>query len=256
MARVSKKLSERVKEKLVREDDCIIWTGAMAGGSPVIAKMKDGQWRNMNIRAMQGVKRYPDTTLRTQFKTTCGNPRCIKPEHIVIGRQTINERRCRSGTRKANAAVNIAVFDAVVRQSLDQASSEVNLAHSSLVNIIRHNTAMYPYFYTLLDEICDVNGVKNSDQSRVALAEQYNISIFAVEFLQKHTYEPIKDVDAFKRLLVECEVHNDHLVWVGDEVENPQELLGKAAFGAAFNNKKKCTCGYKGCVNPYHYEDI
>lgn len=256
MARETKKLSERIQEKLTRDGDCIIWKGAMAGGSPVIAKLKDGKWRNMNIRAMQGVKRYPDTTLKTRFKTSCGNPRCVTPAHIILGSQSFVTRRCRSGTKKANTENNIAIFKAMVQGGVEEAVTAANLSHGTTTQILYDNMAMYPYFYTLLNEVCDVEAIKSSDKSHALLAETYNISLFAVEFLRKYNFSPIYDLDMFERLLMNCEVHKEHLIWVGEEVDDVVGMLYKAAFGAAIPNGAKKVCDYDHCVNPYHYEVI
>lgn len=86
MARVQRSLSDRIKGKVTQEGECLIWNGAMAGNSPVISRrLPSGGYTNLNIRNVRGMKLFPDTTVNTRFTTTCGNPRCIAKEHIILG---------------------------------------------------------------------------------------------------------------------------------------------------------------------------
>lgn len=249
MARVQQSLSERVKAKVVREGECLIWKGAMSGNSPVIGKrLSGGNYTNLNIRTARGMKLFPDTTANTRFTTTCGNPRCIAKEHIILGTaKKQGERRVRRGDTKSNMEANKKLFSLVVHTEASYLDVEINVSCSTILKMLKMNTCMYPYFLMKLEEHCDLDEVRDSDQSDSWIKQKFKLSTFALNFIRtckdkgyEKAYKRGDSIDTemeYIELLDNCEVHNDHLV---------------LKDGVDITPQYKCTCGYEGCVNPLH----
>lgn len=252
MARVQQSISERVKAKVVREGECLIWKGAMSGNSPVIGKrLSSGNYTNLNIRTARGMKLFSDTTANTRFTTTCGNPRCIAKEHIILGTaKKQGERRVRRGDTKSNMEANKKLFSLVVHTEASYLDVEINVSCSTVLKMLKMNTCMYPYFLMKLEEHCDLDEVRDSDQSDSWIKQQFKLSTFALNFIR--TCKDKGYEKAYNRgdthdegmeyidFLNNCEVHNDHLV---------------LKDGVDITPPYKCSCGYEGCVNPMHRGD-
>lgn len=268
MERKRKKLSERIKEKLVQEGDCLIWTGAMVGRSPVIGvRQDDGSYRNLNIRAFRGSKMYEGTTLTTLFKTTCGNPRCVAKDHIIKGNVREGRSFFRPNAKKNSMAVNKQIFDMALTVPAEDMVDEVGLATTAIRKILADNTAMYPYFTIRLAQHCDIDAVKAFEGSQNAARALFNISQFAYRFIKDGRMQTVRDEDVYVELLDDCEVRGEHLVWVGDtNGDTPVSgALGRRRdafklFVASVHGAPKshlidgCSCGFEGCVNPFHVE--
>lgn len=249
MARVQRSLSDRIKDKVTRESECLIWNGAMAGNSPVIGKrLPSGGYTNLNIRTVRGMKLLPDTTVNTRFTTTCGNPRCIAKEHIILGTAKKQaQRRVRRGDTKSNMEANKKLFSLIVHTEATYLISELNVSHSTVLKMLKLNTSMYPYLLIKLKEHCNLDEVRDSDQSDTVIKLQFKLSTFALNFIRKcneydleKAYKRDDSIDAemeYIEFLDNCEVHNDHLV---------------LKDGVDITPPYKCTCGYEGCVNPLH----
>lgn len=249
MARVQRSLSDRIKSKVTHEGECLIWNGAMAGNSPVIGKrLSSGKYTNLNIRTARGMKLFSGTTANTRFTTTCGNPRCIAKEHIILGTaKKQSERRVRRGDTKSNMEANKKLFSLIVHTEATYLVSELNVSHSTILKMLKLNTSMYPYLLIKLKEHCDLDEVRYSDQSDTVIKLQFKLSTFALNFIRKCNEDELEK--AYKRgdtydaemeyidFLDNCEVHNDHLV---------------LKDGVDITSPYKCTCGYEGCVNPLH----
>lgn len=252
MARVQRSLTDRIKDKVTPEGECLIWNGAMAGNSPIISRrLPSGGYTNLNIRNVRGMKLFPGTTVNTRFTTTCGNPRCIAKEHIILGTaKKQGERRVRRGDTKSNMEANKKLFSLIVHTEATYLVSELNVSHSTILKMLKLNTSMYPYLLIKLKEHCDLEEVRDSDQSDTVIKLQYKLSTFALNFIRKckedeleKAYKRGDSVDAemeYIEFLDNCEVHNDHLVFKdGVDITPPY----------------KCSCGYEGCVNPMHRGD-
>lgn len=249
MARVQQSLSERIKGKVTHEGECLIWNGAMAGNSPVIGKrLPSGGYINLNIRTVRGMKLFPDTTVNTRFTTTCGNPRCIAKEHIILGTaKKQGERRVRRGDTKSNMEANKKLFSLIVHTESTLLGVHINVSNSTVLKMLKKNTSMYPYFLLKLKEHCDLDEVRDSDQSDTVIKLQFKLSTFALNFIRRCNEDELEK--AYKRgdsidaemeyidFLDNCEVHNDHLV---------------LKDGVDITPPYKCSCGYEGCVNPLH----
>lgn len=252
MARVQRSLSERIKGKVTHEGECLIWNGAMAGNSPVIGKrLPSGGYTNLNIRNVRGMKLFPDTTVNTRFTTTCGNPRCIAKEHIILGTAKKQaQRRVRRGDTKSNMEANKKLFSLIVHTEATYLVSDLNVSHSTILKMLKLNTSMYPYFLIKLKEHCDLVEVRDSDQSDTVIKLQFKLSTFALNFIRKcdedeleKAYKRDDSIDAemeYIEFLDNCEVHNDHLI---------------LKDGVDITPQYKCTCGYERCVNPLHRGD-
>lgn len=261
-----KTLSERVKEGLTVEGDCLVWKGAMSGNTPVISKRRvDGTYRNVSVRFLLARKKFENITERTRLKTSCGNPRCVKREHIELGTMVNKERRVRSGSPKANMKMNKEVFTLAISMTADVMAEKVNYSATTIRNVLKMNTAMYSFFNLQLRRLRDVDAIRNDDRSDGAIMNEYRISPFALAFIKENKEYNIADEELYLKLLDECEVHNDHLVWVGEfQGKTPitrafntgrkaTNLLISAVFGGNYQEVDlKCSCGYEGCINPYH----
>ena len=262
-----KTLSERVKEGLTVEGDCLVWKGAMSGNTPVISKRRDdGTYRNVSVRFLLARKKFENITERTRLKTSCGNPRCVKREHIELGTMVNKERRVRSGSPKVNMKMNKEVFTLAISMTADVMAEKVNYSAAAIRNVLKMNTAMYPYFNLQLGQLRDVDAIRNDDRSDSVIMDEHRISPFALAFIKENKEYRIADEELYLKLLDECEVHNDHLIWNG-------EFQGKTPITRAFKHGRKvdglflsavrggnfqeieltCSCGYDGCVNPYHF---
>ncbi len=262
-----KKLSERVKAKLVQEGDCLIWKGAMVGQSPVIGvRQEDGSYRNLNIRAFRGTKIYEGTTLTTIFKTSCGNPRCVAKEHIILGSPLAGRTFFRAGAKKNLMDVNKKIFDLAVTMAAEDMADEVGLAPTAIRKILAENTAMYPYFTIRLAAHCNLEDVKAFTGTQNAAREYFNISQFAWRFVKGNKMQTVRDEEMYIKLLDECEVRGPHLVWVGDTAggtpvsgalgskrRDAFKLLVAAVHGGSKSHLfEGCSCGFEGCINPFH----
>lgn len=265
--RQCKTLADRVRENVEKVGDCLIWKGAMAGNCPVVARrLADGTYRNSNVRYLFARGKFEGITERTRLKTSCGNPRCVSRNHIELGTITTKERRARSGSPKANMQRNKEVFTLAIKMSSEAMSVKVNAAGSSIRKMLLQNTAMYPYFAYQLRQLRDVEAIRNDDRPDNILMKEYDISQFALDFIKAGNDYPLKDEDLYLKLLDDCEVHNDHLIWVGEfsgtspitrafkRGRKADGLFISALYGGNHQEKElKCSCGYDGCVNPYHY---
>lgn len=252
MARVQQSLSDRIRANSTQEGECLIWNGAMSGNSPVVCKrLPNGTYTNLNIRTVRGMKLFPGTTVNTRFTTTCGNPRCFAKEHIILGTaKKQSERRVRRGDTKSNMEANKKLFSLIVHTEATYLVSNLNVSYSTVLKMLNKNTSMYPYFLIKLKEHCNLDEVRDSDQSDIAIKFKFKLSTFALNFIRKCNEDELEK--AYKRgdtydadmeyieFLDNCEVHNDHLV---------------LKDGVDITPPYKCSCGYEGCVNPMHRGD-
>lgn len=251
-------------------DGCLIWKGAMSGNTPVVTKrIADGTYRNVSVRFLFARKKFDDINERTRLKTSCGNPRCVHREHIELGTMVKKERRNRKGSPKSDIKLNKEVFTLAISMTADVMAEKVNYSAAAIRNVLRMNTAMYPFFDCQLRKLRDVEEIRNDDRSDSVIMDEYRLSPFALAFIKENKEYHIADEELYLKLLDECEVHNDHLVWGG-------EFQGKTPITRAFNTGRKatnlfisavfggnyqdvdlkCSCGYEGCINPYHIGEI
>jgi hypothetical protein len=81
-------LAKALRKHTVEEGDCLIWTGWLSYGSP---KVVHAHWRELGLRT-KGVSVRRELTeaikgrpmrKRMFAMTTCGDERCVNPEHLV-----------------------------------------------------------------------------------------------------------------------------------------------------------------------------
>ena len=145
---------------------------------------------------------------------------------------------------------NKKLFSLIVHTEATYLVSELNVSYSTVLKMLKLNTSMYPYLLIKLKEHCDLDEVRDSDQSDTVIKLQFKLSTFALNFIRKcnedeleKTYKRDGSIDAemeYIELLDNCEVHNDHLV---------------LKDGVDITPPYKCSCGYEGCVNPMHRGD-
>lgn len=60
-------------------NDCELWTGALANGRNPM------KWRT-NVRRARWFALHPDCPRTTRVRTTCGEPRCVRADHLIVHR--------------------------------------------------------------------------------------------------------------------------------------------------------------------------
>ena len=255
MARVHKKLSERIADKIEKEGDCVIWQGAMIGNSPVVShRAEDGKYRNVNIRTFRGMKMYEGTTVTTRFGTSCGNPRCIAKDHIVLGSFSKEQKTFKSSAKKNDMAFNKEIFAMAVTKSAEKIAEETTVSASMVRKMLAHNKAMYPYYSLKIAELVSIDDLKERRITRNDALTIYGLTPFAYSFVMNGLSVEVNDPELYVATLDQCAVNDDHLVALDDE-SNTGTLLTAAMYGAdKSRGSHKPTCGYEGCVNPLHFK--
>lgn len=257
MKKQHKKLSERIADKIEKEGDCVIWQGAMIGNSPVVShRTEDGKYQNINIRNFRGTKMFDGATRTTRFSTTCGNPRCIAKEHIMLGGFTKEQKTYRSDAKKNDMEFNKRVFSLSVMNSAEKVAEELQVSASLVRKMLAHNTAMYPYFSVKIAEVVEVEDLKSHHIPRKEAINDLGLTPFAYNFVMDGCVVPVNDVELYLATLDQCEVRETHLV-AKDENSNTATVLIASLIGA---NKSRGhyekTCGEEGCVNPLHLKGV
>lgn len=245
---------KRIAVRCVKQGDCIVWQGAMAGNTPVLSvRNEQGVPRNLNIRKFMAELESDGQCDAGRTRSICGNPRCIAPDHIDCGTMRVAQKRNHFGATKNGMQLNKKVIKLAVAHTIAEIRAETGVSDAHISTILRSNTAMHPYFYQAVLKHCDVEKVLADDQSDIDIRETYRLSRFALDFIQRQTVYPMVDFDSYDAALNSCEVHGSHLVCVS-MLHNREEVadeLQRAVFGAYIGSQ---TCGYEGCVNPYCVE--
>lgn len=76
---------ERLKPHYTEIGDCWEWHGALQGGAVPCLKYKDdqGQWKLVAVRRWIAIQQGKKVKGRLAT-TTCDNPRCVCPDHVVL----------------------------------------------------------------------------------------------------------------------------------------------------------------------------
>ena len=257
MARVHKKLSERIADKIEKEGDCVIWQGAMIGNSPVVShRAEDGKYRNINIRAFRGMKMYEGTTVTTRFGTSCGNPRCIAKDHIVLGSFSKGPKTYRPQAKKNDMAFNKQIFALSVKTSAEQIASDTLVSASMVRKMLVQNKAMYPYYSLKIAEVVNIEDLKAGRITRNDALNVYGLSPFAYSFVMNGLSIPVNDPELYVATLDRCAVNDSHLIAL-DDSDDTATMLTAAMYGAdQSRGSHKTTCKHEGCVNPEHIKGI
>lgn len=121
---------EQVLAKCVEEGDCLIWTGAMGNGRPVLeVRDAQGERRRLAVRLWLAVlagdaRALADLAVRGHgahqafYVARCGVPGCVKPEHAV--RRSMAQHMAQAGLAlAANGAAR-----AVAAQKISRVARE------------------------------------------------------------------------------------------------------------------------------------
>lgn len=68
-------------EHVDKTSKCWEWTGQTLRGEPVVFGH-----RNMTAKRFAYLDLYPDKPARVRIKMNCGNPMCVRPSHMAVGK--------------------------------------------------------------------------------------------------------------------------------------------------------------------------
>jgi hypothetical protein len=83
--------ADRVRRRLVRDGDCLVWTGAtFRYGYGNIRVRKDGRWRNQGTHVVIWEEAHGPLPEGQIVRHTCDNPPCCNLSHLAAGTQADN----------------------------------------------------------------------------------------------------------------------------------------------------------------------
>lgn len=96
-----------LRARVVIDGDCWVWTGCMNGSTKAVPVARIAG-RSVTVRRVAAHLGGHDEKAR-RFTVTCGNPRCVKPEHVIDEslvrvKKERSERRVSEHERKARIA--------------------------------------------------------------------------------------------------------------------------------------------------------
>ena len=257
MERQHKKLSERIADKIEQDGDCLIWNGAMVGNCPIVAhRQADGMYRNINIRTFRGMKLYEGTKRTTRFSTSCGNPRCIAKDHIVVGGYEKEQKSYRADAKTNDMEFNKQVFALSVTKSAERVAEELQVSASLVRKILTYNTAMYPYFSVKIAEVVNVEDLLSLRVSRKDAIDDLGLTPFTYRFIMDGGMVPVNDAELYIATLDQCDVRETHLI-AKDANSNTLTVLIASLIGAnKCRDRYEQICDQEGCVNPLHFKGV
>lgn len=264
-----------IEKRSERQDNgCIKWTGAIARGQPKFGYVTaDGKRRQLNPQRTILVDKFGlDPNKQHSYTTTCGDPLCVNPEHIVLGK--------RPYTRKLKAARKIKINNMATHKKVlsiltlgaDAIADKLRI-DTGVINRIRLHTVLYPYLQQKIEEALPkgitIAKIREEQFDREEVRLMGGFRLFAMDYIYSEKYYPVFAFGLYDKLLEECAVYGEHLLWLGDRDNNDEPVFtlvgGKtvtargafmnALFGANIEAKYRCTCGNDDCVNPYHLEE-
>lgn len=266
-------INKRILKKCEKQGDCLIYTGRLVRGRPNIAVKRGDKWVNVDIQRQIAIQKF-NLVGRSYVSvtTSCGNPLCLNKAHIEVQENKKKEQRKLNHTgRPVNRmAQNKKVFALSVTFGADTIVKETGYSLWFIQYVRRVNVAMLPYFQSELERHVGMTVSEMRKGNTDKIAQYFNLSPFAVSYLNSTQDYPIHDPDLYNQLLDNCIVFKDHLVWVGDknDVGTPvvrvfgyraRKAIGAfmyATFGLDMLGRYENTCGFKDCVNPYHYKEL
>lgn len=136
----------------VEVGECLEWTAYSRGATPQMrVSLGDGTSAGMYVRRVQWTLSRGTDPGKLLITTRCGNPRCVRPEHLKAISMTENGRRCakrengtlrRSLCIQAAAQRNAKLTPEAVREIKDSSEPGTAIAarlgvHQSTVNNVR-----------------------------------------------------------------------------------------------------------------------
>lgn len=270
---MAKSLKEAVLNNSHVEGDCRIWDGAIINGKRPVANISlpDGTKKIVDLQRHLAIKRFNlPVDKRISLTTSCGNPRCITGDHIVLLDKRPSSERTKCYNRDSKTQ-NMEFNKAVMRHSLsggiDYVADNTGLTLNVILRIRQKNTCMLPYFYELMRMHLGVKKMQEialSDKNKVEMRSYFGVPDFVVKVLKENEFPPIRDFDLYNKLLDECNAYKEHLVWKGkflrgEPVSNAldgtyrsaRKLMTYALFGTPLDSQGESECGFEHCINTY-----
>lgn len=114
---------EYLKERSVEVGECWEWTGAMSNGATPVFR-PPGK-KTLAVRIAIAQRKGLTVTSKTPATTTCSNPKCVNPEHVVVKPRTFIQRRAAKETGYAQRASRNAKIAAAARARLSTLTPEM-----------------------------------------------------------------------------------------------------------------------------------
>lgn len=250
-----------LKRHVKKEGDCIVWTGAVCKWGPHIEYRVYGKRAQAYPQRVALLKKYNlDPKKRYRYSTTCGNPRCLNEDHLVLHKD--GELRVRNDYKKSvvhNIILNLSVFSEV-KLGVTSIAKAYNIAPSAVYRIYK-NTALFPYFQRCIESALpsgtSIADIRRENLSIREIKKKYGLSAFAAEYVARDYDYKVHNFDIYEHLLLNCSVHLDHLVWrKASCIDEARRNFMIAMFGEAKDAVYRCTCGVDSCVNPYHLAEV
>lgn len=268
-----------LKEVVARNSEVVeghrLWKGKLLRGRPSAAATdENGKIKHIDIQRYLLIKKYnlnPDK--QYSVVTTCGNPRCISTACIEVREKRTPRKKLRKIGRMCGMMVNNkAVLGKSVYLSREGIAQQLGVSVGTITTIQKMPRIMACYFQNRLEEhLTDVSieEVRSSALPDKTLRKKYNLSKFAMDYIKNGADNPVHDPEVFSKVLNECEVVDDHLVWVGEfsngypvtrvmggQARSAAAVFSFAVLGKNLDSSFRPVCGFENCVNPFCCEEI
>lgn len=255
-----------------KETGCRLWTGTLSNGKP-IAWVEDefGRKKGVYIQRYLVIKKFNlASNKQYSITTTCGNPNCLNKDHLELttrkrmcGYKTQNSRR---GRLVGNMKHNKLIFETIVKNSRDVAASVTGLTIGTVVSIL-NNKAMLPFFQYQIEKQTGASSIHELKALSDKELRDKGLGKLARALIRSEEAYRLYDPDLYLKLLDQCEVFGEDLVWVGEHNEQGvpvTDILGTkqnalsvfvyATYGKHITNTYETKCGFNKCINPFHVE--
>lgn len=270
---MAKSLKEAVQNNSHIDGDCRIWNGYMRYGKRPQADIKcpDGSIKQVDLQRHLAIKRFNlPVDKRVSLTTSCGNPRCINGDHLVLLKHKVQKKETKLSrrTRKnVDMATNKAVMLHSIGGGIDYVADKTGLSLGLILRIRQKNSCMLPYFYELMRTHIGSDKMREialSDKNKVAMRSFFEVPDFVVKVIKENEFAPIHDFDLYSALLDECKAYMEHLVWNGKFLQgepvskafdgtyrSARKLMAYALFGTPIDSQESGQCVFENCINPY-----
>lgn len=270
---MAKSLKEAVLNNSHIQGECRIWDGSMRYGKrpQALITQPDGSKKWVDLQRHLAIKRFNlPVDKRISLTTSCGNPRCINGDHLILLEKVIRPETTRMSMRarkNADMSLNKAVMMYSLDGGIDYVADKTGLSLGVILRIRQKNSCMYPYFFELMRAKLGSKKMQEialSDKNKVEMRSYFEVPDFVVKMLKENDYPPIHDFDLYNALLDECSAYMEHLVWNGKFLHgepvskaldgtyrSARKLMTYALFGTPLDSQGESECGFQHCINPY-----